>query len=161
MSKTLRIGMIGLDTSHVTAFASLLNDEANPWHVAGGKVVAAYPGGSPDFELSASRVGKFTAEMVEKYQVQIMPSPEAVAEAVDLVMIESVDGRVHLDQFRRTVKYRKPTFIDKPVATTLADTQEIFRLASDAGVAVMSSSSLRYATTSPQTRNAGRIPPNS
>ncbi len=144
MSRTLRLGMIGLDTSHVTAFASLLNDEANQWHVPGGRVVAAYPGGSADFALSASRVGKFTAEMQEKYSVQILPSPEAVAEAVDLLMIESVDGRVHLEQFGRTIRYRKPTFIDKPIATTLADAEAIFRMASEAGVAVMSSSSLRF-----------------
>ena len=33
----LRIGMIGLDTSHATAFAELLNDPASRNHVAGGR----------------------------------------------------------------------------------------------------------------------------
>src|SRR5580765_4439563 len=36
-SAPLRIGIIGLDTSHVTAFTSLLNNEKNKDHVPGGK----------------------------------------------------------------------------------------------------------------------------
>ena len=34
--------MIGLDTSHVTAFTEVLNDPAAKGHVAGAKVVAAF-----------------------------------------------------------------------------------------------------------------------
>src|SRR2546429_9000027 len=44
----LRIGIVGTDTSHVTAFTKMLNDAAAPDHVAGARVVAAYKGGSPD-----------------------------------------------------------------------------------------------------------------
>ena len=36
----LRIGMIGLDTSHVTAFAALLNDPKTANHIAGARIVA-------------------------------------------------------------------------------------------------------------------------
>ena len=50
--KVFRIGMIGLDTSHVTAFTRFINDPAKNF---GCKVVAGYPGGSPDVEASASR----------------------------------------------------------------------------------------------------------
>ena len=56
MTQTLNIGMIGLDTSHAAAFTKLLNDTSAPFHVPGGRIVAAYPGGSPDFELSWSRL---------------------------------------------------------------------------------------------------------
>ena len=38
----LKIGVIGMDTSHVTAFTKLLNDATAPDHVPGGKVVAAF-----------------------------------------------------------------------------------------------------------------------
>src|SRR5438874_5959369 len=99
----LKIGMVGLDTSHVVAFTALLNEPSNPYHVAGGKVVAAFPGGSPDMEISRSRVEGFTKTLRDKYQVEMKNSPEAVAEAVDLLFISSVDGRVHRDQFERTV----------------------------------------------------------
>lgn len=141
----VRIGFIGLDTSHVEAFATLLMDEKHAHHVPGGRVVAAMPGGSADFELSHSRVPKFTQTLSEEFGVQIADTPEAVAEACDLLFIESVDGRVHREQFERTVRFGKPTFIDKPFATTLADAQAMVELAADQGVALMSCSSLRYA----------------
>jgi len=144
MTEPLRIGFIGLDTSHVTAFASILNDPSHPHHVPGGRVVAGYSEVSRDFELSWSRADRFAAELREKYGVTICDSIEALAQSVDIIFIESVDGRVHLDQFRRTVRFGRPTFIDKPLAVSLADAREIFRLADQAGVPVMSSSSLRY-----------------
>lgn len=143
MSK--KIGMIGLDTSHVVAFARVLNDAAYEGHVPGGKVTVAFPGGSPDIHLSHSRVAGFTCELQEKFGVQIVNSPEAAAEACDLLFIESIDGRVHLDQLRRTLPFRRPTFVDKPLAHTSAEAIEMFRLAREAGIPLMSTSSLRYA----------------
>src|SRR3954449_4245839 len=119
----LKIGMVGLDTSHVVAFTGLLNEPSNPYHVAGGKVVAAFPGGSPDMDVSRSRFEGFTKTLREKYAVEMKDSPEAVAEAVDLVMILSVDGRVHRAQFEQTAKFKKPTFIDKPFAVTVEDAE--------------------------------------
>ena len=144
MTKPVRIGMIGLDTSHVPNFTALLNDPENEHHVPGGRVVAAYPGGSPDFELSWSRVEGYTNQLREEYGVEILDSPAAVAEAVDLVFIMSVDGRVHLEQFQETFPLRRPTYIDKPFAVTVHDAEEIFRLAGEAGVPVMSSSAMRF-----------------
>ena len=140
----LRIGLVGLDTSHAIGMTKLLNDPNHPDHVAGGRVVVAYPGGSPDFEWSHSRVQGFTDELRDKYDVWMVDSPEAVAEAADLVFITSVDGRVHLPQFERIVRFKKPTFIDKPFALNIADARKIFDLADRFGVPVMSSSSLRY-----------------
>lgn len=140
----LRIGMIGLDTSHVTAFAGLLNDPSNPNHVPGGRVVAGFPGGSPDIESSRSRVEGYTKELREKWGVRIYDSIEALCAAVDVVMLESVDGRPHLEQARPVIAARKPLFIDKPMAGSLRDVVEIFRLAREANVPCFSSSSLRY-----------------
>ncbi|MEX0744283.1 MAG: Gfo/Idh/MocA family oxidoreductase [Phycisphaeraceae bacterium] len=141
----LRIGFIGLDTSHVTAFARLLMDEQNAHHVPGGRVVAAMPGGSADFELSHSRVMGFTETMRDEFGVQLVDTPEAVAQACDLLFIESVDGRVHREQFERTVQFGRPTFIDKPFATTSADAEAMVALAARHDVPLMSCSSLRYA----------------
>lgn len=145
MTKEVRVGLIGLDTSHVTAFTRLLNDPEDPHHIPGGRVVAAFPGGSADFELSISRVGGFTKQLRDDYSIEILDSPEAVAERVDIVFITAVDGRVHLDQFKKIVGYRKPTFIDKPLAVCSADACEIYRLANEAGIPVTSGSSLRFA----------------
>ena len=143
-NKTLNIGMIGLDTSHAVAFARLLHDENHPHHVPGGRVICAWPGGSPDFELSISRVGRFARELSEHYGVRIVDSPERVAELSDAVMLESADGRVHPEQFRRIAPYGKPVFIDKPLAVSVRDAEEILRLAERYRVPVMSGSALRF-----------------
>lgn len=145
MTSKLKLGMIGLDTSHATAFAELLSNEGHRYHVPGGTVIAAYPGGSDDFELSRSRVQGFTEELRQKYGVQIVDSPEETAEQCDAILLESVDGRVHLEQFRRIVRYRKPVFIDKPFTVNAGEALEIIRLAEANGVPVMSSSALRFA----------------
>ena len=140
----LKIGLVGLDTSHVTAFASLLNDPSNKAHVPGGRIVAAYPGGSKDFELSWSRVEGFTKTLREKYAVKMLETPEAVAEAADVVFITSVDGRVHREQFERTAKFKRPTFIDKPFTVSVADAEAILRTARAEKIPLMSCSSVRY-----------------
>src|SRR5215204_6006130 len=68
-SADLRLGMIGLDTSHVPAFTELLNNPNAKNHIPGAKVVAAFKGGSPDLESSASRVDGYTKTLQEKYNV--------------------------------------------------------------------------------------------
>src|SRR5947208_888105 len=141
----LKIGLVGLDTSHVVAFAKCLNKPDDAEHVPGARVTCAFAGGSKDFHLSADRVEKFTQHLRDDFAVQILPQPEAVAEAVDLLFITAVDGRTHLDYVRKTIAARKPTFIDKPMAVSSADAKEMFKLADQHGVAMMSCSSLRYA----------------
>ncbi len=145
MDKVLRIGMIGLDTSHAVEFTKLLNDPANPYHVPGGKVVIAYPGGSDDFELSRSRVEGFTNKLRDDFGIEIAHSPAAVAAACDAILLESADGRVHAEQFRQIAPFGKPVFIDKPFAVSSRDAADIAALAKSEGIALMSSSSLRFA----------------
>lgn len=140
--ETFRLGMIGLDTSHVVAFTRTINDPQNNY---GCKVVAGFPGGSPDVPASATRVEKFTAQLRDDYGVEIVDSIEELCAKVDGVLLESVDGRPHLRQIRPVIKAGLPVFIDKPMAGSLPDVIEIFRLAKTAGVPCWSSSSLRYA----------------
>lgn len=143
-AEPLRLGLIGLDTSHVTAFTKLLNDASGKDHVPGGKVVVAFKGGSPDIESSWSRVEGYTKELQDQYGVKIVPTIEELCSQVDAVLLTSVDGRPHLEQARPVLKARKPIFIDKPIGGTLRDAIEIFRLAKEAKVPVFSSSSYRY-----------------
>ncbi len=60
------------------------------------------------------------------------------------MLLESVDGRVHLEQAQPVIAAHKPLFIDKPLASTLEDAREIARLAKEAGVPWFSASSLRF-----------------
>lgn len=140
----LKLGVIGLDTSHSVAFARLLNDSKAPGHVPGGRIVAAVKTFSPDMPASAERVEGFAATMVKHFGVQLVPSIEELCGMVDAVLIESLDGRAHLEQARRVFAAGKPVFIDKPIAGTLRDAIKIFRLAGEASVPVFSSSAYRF-----------------
>ncbi len=148
----LRIGIIGCDTSHVPAFAETFNNAQAKDYVPGGKVVAAFKGGSADLPHSATRVDGYAKTLVDKYGVTFYDSIEELCAHVDVIMLESVDGRPHLAQARPVIKARKPLFIDKPMAASLQDVLEIYRLAREARVPVWSSSSLRYAKDSQAVR---------
>jgi hypothetical protein len=141
----LRVGLIGLDTSHVIAFTKALNDEKNKDHVPGARVVAIFKGGSPDIPSSANRVEGFTADLLKFPGIKLYDSVAELVQNVDAVMIESVDGRPHLKYAREVLPSGKPTFIDKPVGGTLRDTLEIYQLARKHNTPLFSSSSLRQA----------------
>jgi hypothetical protein len=143
-SKPLRAGIIGLDTSHVVAFTQLLNAATPKPEVAGVRIVAAYPGGSQDIPSSRDRVAGYTRELRDKFGVSIVGSIDELLANVDVVLLESVDGRPHLEQARPVFKAHKPVFIDKPVAGTLADAIAIFALARETNTPCFSSSSLRF-----------------
>lgn len=142
--KPLKVGIIGLDTSHVVAFTNILNSPKARPEFAGVRVVAAFPGGSSDVESSYTRVAGFTKDLKEKHGVEIVDSIDALLPKVDVILLESVDGRPHLEQVRPVLKAGKPVFIDKPVAGSLKDAVKIFDLAKEYKVPVFSSSSLRF-----------------
>src|SRR5579862_4234102 len=145
--KPLRAGIIGLDTSHVLAFTTTLNkgpkSPADADKVAGVKVVAAYPQGSKDIKSSTDRVPEYT-EKVKAMGVEIVDSIDDLVKKVDVVFLESNDGRVHLEQVTPVLAAHKPVFIDKPIAGSLEDAREIARLAKEGGVPWFSASSLRF-----------------
>lgn len=138
----LRIGIIGLDTSHAIAFANTLNTK-KPAETAGVTVVAAYPKGSPDILSSTQRVPEYT-EKIKALGIEVVDSIEALLPKVDAVLLETNDGRPHLEQLRPCLAAKKPVFIDKPIAGSLADTLRIFSAARAAGVPIFCSSSLRF-----------------
>jgi predicted dehydrogenase len=138
----LRVGMIGLDTSHVPAFTKVFNNANNTGDLAGIRVVAGYPGGT-DIPASRDRVQGFT-EQLRKMGVEIVNTIPALLEKVDVVLLESVDGRIHLKEAVPVLKAHKPVFIDKPVAGSLADAITIYEFAKKEGVPCFSSSSLRF-----------------
>lgn len=153
-TRPLRAGIIGLDTSHVVAFTNLMNNPAKS--ELGVRVVAAYPGGS-DIPASKNRVEGFTKTLREKHSIEIVDSIEALLGKVDVVLLESVDGRQHLEQVRPVFKANKPVFIDKPIAATLADAIRIFDLARETKTPCFSCSSLRFAPGVQEIRNNPKV----
>jgi ABC-type amino acid transport substrate-binding protein len=141
----VKVGIIGLDTSHVVAFTEVIRGAKAGQELAGLKIVAAYPGGSRDLPDSWNRVKQFTGQL-RGMNVEIVDSIDELLAKVDAVMLESVDGRPHLAQARPVIAAGKPLFIDKPMAASLADAMEIFRLARQKNVPCFSASSLRFSS---------------
>ncbi|MBS1604674.1 MAG: Gfo/Idh/MocA family oxidoreductase [Bacteroidetes bacterium] len=154
----IRVGIIGLDTEHSVAFARIFHAADAPPDVAGFRVVAACPHGSSDIPSSLAMIPGYTEEM-KKMGVEIIDSIDVLISKVDVVLLETNDGRLHLGQALPVLRARKPVFIDKPVAASLADAVAIFKAAREYGVPVFSSSSLRYMDSVRQIQNGkiGRV----
>jgi hypothetical protein len=139
----IRAGIVGCDTSHVEAFTKLINNPDATGPFADVEVVAAFPGGSPDIKKeSMDRVPGYVKKLKDMH-VKIVDSLDELASECDAFMLESVDGRPHLKQFRAIAK-GKPVFVDKPAAASLADILTIFHIADETHTPVYSSSSLRF-----------------
>ena len=138
-----RVGMIGLDTSHSIEFTKILNREDTASDFGGYRVVAAYPHGSKDIESSASRIPGYTQQMRDM-GIEITNSIAELLKISDVILLETNDGRLHLEQAIEVFKVRKTLFIDKPVAASLSDAISIFQAAKDFNVPVFTTSSMRY-----------------
>jgi predicted dehydrogenase len=147
-----RVGIIGLDTEHSVFFTRILNDPAANLAIAGFRVVAAYPYGSRDIEFCIKTIPTVTEEL-KKTGIEIVDSIQALLEKTDVILLETNDGRLHLEQALPVIKAGKPLFIDKPIAASLADAQLIFEIAKHHKVPVFSASSLRYMTNAQEIRN--------
>ncbi|WP_374754989.1 Gfo/Idh/MocA family protein [Arsenicibacter rosenii] len=138
-----RVGIIGLDTSHSTAFTKALNSpDASP-DFLGYTIVAAYPYGSKDIESSTKRIPGYTDE-VKKLNVEIVDSISDLLRKVDVVLLETNDGRLHLEQALQVLKAGKRLFIDKPIAASLPDAIAIFEASRKYNIPIFSASSLRH-----------------
>ena len=142
----MKLGIIGLDSSHAVQFSRILNGEREPFHIGGHPVTAAYPGPvSQDFDMSRDRMENFTREVAGDWGVKLYSSIAEVMKNSDAVFLEQVDARRRLEQFREMVCFGKPIYVDKPFALNTADCREMFKLAEQYGVPVLSTSSLRFA----------------
>jgi len=148
-TRDLKAGIIGTDTSHVPAFTGQFQSHPQ-WRI---KVVAAFKGGSPDLPTSADRVENFAKTIQEKYGVEIVGSIEDLLQKVDVVLLESVDGRPHLAQATPVLKAGKRVFIDKPLAASLEDARRIVQLSKETGTPFFSCSSYRFYADIPRLRD--------
>jgi predicted dehydrogenase len=139
----LKAGLIGLD-AHALSWTKILNDPQATGQLADMIVVAGYPGGSPDIPQSMELLKKHLGPLQEM-GVEIVDSIDELIQKVDVVLILSIDGRKHLEEARPVFAAGKPVFIDKPIAASLAEAIEIFRLSKKHKVPCFTSSSLRFA----------------
>jgi predicted dehydrogenase len=152
----IKIGIIGLDTSHSPAFTELFNAEKPEPGLEGFRVVAAYPKGSEDIQSSVETIPEYTTQ-VEKMGVEVVDSIKKLLKKVDVVLLETNDGRPHLEQAREVIRAGRPVFIDKPLTASLSDAVKIYQEAADRKVPVFSASSLRYLKNAQAVRNENKI----
>jgi hypothetical protein len=139
----IRIGIIGLDTSHAPAFAKLFHSANPPEAMKNQRITHAYPGGSSDIESSIKRVPGYTKEIADM-GIVIVDSIDELLKNVDAVLLHSLDGRKHLEQVIPVFQAKKPVFIDKPLGGSLAQCIAIQKLGEKHRARWFTSSSLRY-----------------
>lgn len=147
----LKLGIIGLDTSHSPAFTKYIHDPQNE-NMRGAEVIAAYPYGSQKIESSYKRIPEYTEQM-QSLGVEIINDLGELIDKVDAILLETNDGTLHLEQALQVIKAGKPIFVDKPVAAGLKDVVQIYAAAEENKVPIFSSSSLRYMKKAQEVRN--------
>lgn len=140
----IKVGMIGLDTSHALAFPRLFKAMRSRPDVPAIDVVAGCPMSVADNPASYKRVKDFTEKLKTEFNLTIVDSIEALLPLCDGVMVMSVDGRPHLSQARPALEAGKPVFIDKPLAGSFADAKAIVALSKKLNVPFFSASALRF-----------------
>ena len=139
----IKLGILDFDTSHVVEFSSRINhiDQPEDQWVDGAKVVIACTGGS---KVSPERIPMFT-EKLKKYGIPIVEKPLDMIGKVDAMLIESMDGSVHVERTRPFLEAGIPCFVDKPFACSSADAKAMIELAAKKKTMIWSSSALRFA----------------
>ncbi len=148
----IKIGIIGLDTSHSIAFTKFLNGKDKKEEFKDFTIVAAYPYGSKTIKSSYDRIPGYI-EQVKEMGVEVVPSIAELLERVDCVLLETNDGNLHLEQAYEVLKAGKTMFIDKPLGATLAQSIAIYQLAREHDVPIFSSSALRFVPQNQKLRN--------
>ena len=138
----IRVGIIGLDTSHSIEFTKIMNVAKDP-RVEGFRVAVAYQWGSKDIVSSTNRYPKYVPKMREM-GVEIVPEIEDLIAKADVICLETNDGREHLWQAEKCFAAGKLVFIDKPIAHNLHDAIKIYEAGKRYGAKYFSASSLRF-----------------
>jgi predicted dehydrogenase len=154
-SPFVRVGILGLDNYQGLAYAEIFNSPKAEGNLAGVRVVAAYPVGSDDYPESAALIERWKTTFArfgsqekgglkDYHPVEMVDSIDALLSKCDVVMIMSLDGRLHLKQAEPVLKAGKRLYIGRPLATSLADAAAILKLAAETKTPCFSSSQHRY-----------------
>lgn len=148
----VKIGIIGLDTSHSIAFTKFINGDDKKEEYNDFIIVAAYPYGSKTIKSSYDRIS-VNSDQMKVMGVEIVATIAELLEKVDCVLLETNDGNLHLEQANEVFKAGKTVFIDKPLGATLGQAIAIYQLAREYNVPLFSSSALRYVPQTQKLRN--------
>ncbi|MEM7809483.1 MAG: Gfo/Idh/MocA family oxidoreductase [Planctomycetota bacterium] len=134
------LGVIGVDSSHLPAFASRIAD----LHQAGNtrcRVTHLWTDGRHD--MPQDDVDGWLAE-ARKLGVERVDDLEAMLDAVDGVMVLAVNGNRHLELALPALRKGLPTYVDKPLTCSLAEAKELLEVSRASNARCYSASSLRF-----------------
>lgn len=155
-SLPVKVGILGLDNYQGLAYAEIFNNPKASGDLAGVHVVAAYPVGSNDYPESQALIDRWKATFArfgnpaekgalkDYVPVEMVDSIDALLAKCDVVMIMSLDGRLHVKQAEPILKAGKRLYIGRPLAASLADAATILKLAEATKTPCFSSSQHRY-----------------
>ncbi|MFH0963133.1 MAG: Gfo/Idh/MocA family oxidoreductase [Planctomycetota bacterium] len=139
MSKeVVRLGIVGLD-GHGSAFAEKVNGRRPA--LKGARVVAAIS--FPSVMVSRA-VLRDKVEKTRSLGIEIVKSPDALAQRVDGILILHDDGAQHLALAKLFARFRKPLFVDKPFEASARKAAALVALCRSHRTPLFSASSLRF-----------------
>ncbi len=142
MASEIKIGIIGLDTSHTIQFTKLIQGDAPPENkIEGMRVVKAMRFPSP-FQAEDGQDER--QKQLEGWGVTVGTSLEEAVDGMDAIFLEINDPALHLEYFEKIASLGKPVFLDKPLAGTVVEGKKILALAREHNTTVWSASSLRF-----------------
>ncbi|MBT62016.1 MAG: hypothetical protein CML13_02240 [Puniceicoccaceae bacterium] len=137
----MKIGIIGLDSTHALHFPCLLAQAAQR---AGVEI--SYPlacqAHSPNLAISAQRVERITEQVVADYGCTLCEAPEELAQACDGLLILSFGLQVKQAMVDRVLPFGKALFIDKPLAPDSIAASKLIQQADHFGTPTFSASAL-------------------
>lgn len=141
MSKTLRIGAVGVDSSHLREFSRRINE----LHAAGKtacKVTAMFDDGRHDMPAADVKSWKEAAAALGVAEVK---SHGALLDQVDGVMVLAVNGHRHLELALPSLERGIATYVDKPLTCDLDQAKKLLAASRKGNARCYSASSLRFA----------------
>jgi hypothetical protein len=139
-----RIGILGLDSSHPEAFATILDD------MEAMTVSAVWDDGDV-------RSTDYTRSFADRYNATVYDEPTDLVDSIDGVLVLTVNWDSHTSLAAPFLRAGIPTLIDKPVAGRLTDLDMLGTLAHD--VPLFGGSAIPYHPSLDQfpTQQSGRM----
>lgn len=135
-----RIGVLGTGSSHVDEFIRHLNDEER----FPGLRISTVLAGSAERDARLAALG-----------LEVRQGVADVVAASDGILVTHRDGHGHRSLAEPGLRAGLPTFVDKPLATTLADASGLLRLAREHDAPLGSCSGLQLHPTVLAARQRG------
>jgi predicted dehydrogenase len=145
-ARELRIGAIGVDSSHLPEFSRRMAD----LFATGAtrcRVTGFYDDGN--HHLPKADVKNWKEKTLSLGAIQAS-SIDSLLDQVDGVMVLAVSGNSHYELALPSLARGIPTYIDKPLTCNLEQARSLASLARKTGAGCYSASSLRFATEIPR-----------